>query len=169
MIEIKIPYWWKIGNAHAWMYQEGSTNQCSSLQMRVYASSVQFGSLKVFYLEMEAEFIKGKEITISCKQFQNPIYPKKWGGDEQACESQGCFVITTYDAENDPKPIEVSIPQYLDASMYQHADISQDQMKIQPSNLEIGNGSKWTFFIRVPIPMNKVCFIKLTYPKDLKF
>lgn len=110
MIEIKIPYWYNLGQASAWMYSDGATNQCTSLQMRVYASSVQFGSLKVFYQEMLPEAIKDSYITIKCKQFQNPIYPKKWGGDESKCESDGCFIITTYDAENDPQPIEVSKP-----------------------------------------------------------
>lgn len=118
---------------------------------------------------MQPESIKGEQIVIRCKQFHNPIYPKKWGGDVKKCKDEGCFTITTYDNEKDRKPIEVSVPRALDATMYKAANISAEEMKIQPSNLEIGNPSRWTFFIKLSLPMNKGCYIKLTYPADLKF
>ena len=118
---------------------------------------------------MDPDFIRGENIIIKCKQFYNPVYPRLWGGDTAKCESEGCFTVTTYDNEKDPKPIEVSVPSALDATQYLPAPIDSDQMKIQPSNLEIGTGSAWTIFVKVPIPMFKGCFIKLTYPEDLKF
>jgi len=49
MIEVSIPKWWKVGTAHAFMYQDSSENQCSSNEMRVRSSKVQFGSLKIYY------------------------------------------------------------------------------------------------------------------------
>jgi len=79
---------------------------------------------------MTPEYIKGKNIIIKCKQFKNPIFPKKWGGDSSKCATDGCFTVTTYDSENDPKPIEVSVATALDATTYVPAEITPEQMKI---------------------------------------
>jgi len=35
--------------------------------------------------------------------------------------------------------------------------------------LEVATSSQWTFFTRVPIPLQIGCWIKLYYPKDTKF
>jgi hypothetical protein len=42
-------------------------------------------------------------------------------------------------------------------------------MKVQPSDLEIGAASQWTVYLKVPIPMELGCHVKLYYPSDIVF
>lgn len=108
---------------------------------------------------MKGECIKGKEILIRCEGFNNPISQKKWDG----------FRIVTYDFEKSAKKIDASESAYLDASKYKPTIIPTDFLKIQPRNMQIGTSSQWTFFLKVHIPVELGCYVKLYYPNDLEF
>ena len=75
----------------------------------------------------------------------------------------------TYNNESTNKPIERSKSSFLDASSFKYVKILPENMTIQPSNLEIATLSSWTLFLKVPIPMELGCYVKLHYPSDLTF
>ena len=78
--------------------------------------------------------IKGIAITISCRQFYNPITPTVWDG----------FQVTTYDAEVALRVIEQSTTEVsLDATNFKPAIIPVNDFTINPSNLMISTYSEW--------------------------
>lgn len=90
-IDLKIPYWYYVDNTGDYMYNPTATNKCSSDCMDIYSSflSISDGSIQMLYANMPDSCIKGKEIIIKCRQFYNPVEPRKWDG----------FQFTTYDNE----------------------------------------------------------------------
>jgi len=159
VIEIHVPNWYKVGTSKDYMYSNLASEMCKSTCMTIWLSRALFGTIRIKYRDMKKECFSGKEIVVRCSQFYNPIYQKKWKG----------FYVVTYDNESTNKPIERSVSSYLDASSYKHVKILPENMTIQPSNLEIATLSSWTVFLKVPIPMELGCYVKLYYPTDLTF
>jgi hypothetical protein len=130
-IEIETPYWFKVSTAEAFMYSEDNINRCTADCMEITQSSARTGTIRIFYTSMDSSCIKGREITIECEGFYNPIYQKQWEG----------FRIITYDNETTPKPIERSQPAALDATGYSPVLVFPNDMKVQPSDLHINTAS----------------------------
>jgi len=158
-IEITVPYWYSVATARAFMYSDLANNKCKSECMTIHSSKAFMGTIRITYQDMKSKCIRGHKIVIKCQQFYNPIYQKEWDG----------FHIVTYDAEKSPKRIDASESAALDATNYKATMLFAEDMKIQPKNLEIGASSQWTIFIKVPIPMELGCFVKVFYPNDLDF
>jgi hypothetical protein len=158
-IEIETPYWFKVSTAEAFMYSEDNLNRCTAGCMEITQSSARTGTIRIFYTNMDSSCIRDTEITIECEGFYNPIYQKEWEG----------FRVITYDNETTPKPIERSEPAALDATGYSPAVVFPNDMKVQPSDLHINTASQWTVFIKMPIPMELGCYVKLYYPSDVIF
>jgi hypothetical protein len=121
-----------------------------------------FGNIRIFYSDNKS--ISGKQIKIRCSPFLNPIQPVKWEG----------FKIISYDYERLPKPIEVSEVLSLDATKFKSAVIEDNEdgsknMIISPYKALIGARSKWSIFVKIPVPLELGCFVKLQLPKDLNF
>ena len=86
-------------------------------------------SIFIRYSGMPEDKWTGKEITVECAGFLNPITPKVWSG----------FSITTYDGERQPNQIDsteldpAQMKIGIDTSLYTPAIIAQSGLSINPS------------------------------------
>ena len=105
----------------------------------------------------------GKNITISCTGFYNPIYRDVWQG----------FSVSTFDGEIDYNeinifaPIERSVNIRLDTTGYSPAPITGDMFMIYPQDVTVGTPSVWEFILEMPLPMEIGCFIRVSFPKEV--
>jgi hypothetical protein len=95
-VQIGVPMWWQIGITGERMYSPTATNKCTSSCMDITLSKLQDASILVEYSDMKQSCISKAPITITCKQFYNPITPEIWEG----------FQVTIYDSEADSRIIE---------------------------------------------------------------
>lgn len=104
--------------------------------------------------------IRGTAITISCRQFYNPITPTVWDG----------FQVTTYDAEVALRIIEQSTTDVsLDATNFKPAIIPVQDFTINPSNLMISTYSEWRLNLKVNVPLMPDCWVQIFLPTDFKY
>jgi hypothetical protein len=101
MIQIKIPFWYKVGSRNNMMFNEQDRNSCSSDDFYVVSSSpsLLLGTLTIMYQDLVESKRAGLEpIVFKCRGFRNPIVPVSWPG----------FRVTFYDSqfqdENNPSP-----------------------------------------------------------------
>lgn len=80
VIEIGIPYWYIIQQTGERMYNPTASNKCSSACMKITSSGLENDVIRILYENMVRSCIKGAPITIICRQFYNPITPRKWEG-----------------------------------------------------------------------------------------
>lgn len=57
------------------MYNPTASNKCSSSCMKITSSALENDVIRIKYDNMVQSCIKGVPITISCRQFYNPITP----------------------------------------------------------------------------------------------
>jgi hypothetical protein len=99
------------------MYNERDRDMCSSEAFDLVSSRADIISqrLSIKYTNMKTEYISGKEISIICRGFRNPIYQKQWPG----------FMLTLYDAEQPPNAIEsTGRDVFIDTNGFKPAQIS---------------------------------------------
>ena len=109
---------------------------------------------------MAANCISGEEITLSCRQFFNPIVPEKDYG----------YQLTLYDAEVERRIIaESQANLFLDATNYKPMTIPVKNFVIDPANSMIASVSTWTLSMTVNIPMERGCFVKWKLPPEFGY
>lgn len=116
------------------MYNSAAKDKCSSSCMKITSSGLNTnGAISIEYANMIPSCITGAPITISCRQFYNPVEPRIWQG----------FSVTLYDSEKEKRIIEQSKEDaFLDATNFLPATIPT--MSVDPTNLMVHTFSKWT-------------------------
>lgn len=150
-VDLTIPYWYFVDQTGEYMYNPTATNKCASDCMNIYESflSISDGSIQIKYDNMLPACISGAKIQIRCRQFFNPIEPRKWEG----------FQLTIYDSEVKLAAIERSSSKVaLDASKYSPAIIPAQNLRVDPSNLMISSYSEWSMNLLISIPLNNECW-----------
>ena len=79
-IEIEVPTWYVVGNTAEYMYNPTANDRCSSSCMRVSNSEIVNDRIIINYDSMIPDCIEGTLIEIQCRNFYNPIVPKKTYG-----------------------------------------------------------------------------------------
>lgn len=79
-IEIGVPYWYILQQTGERMYNPTASNKCASSCMKITSSGLEGSAIQIKYDNMVESCIKGTPITISCRQFYNPITPEVWTG-----------------------------------------------------------------------------------------
>ena len=157
-IDIGMPYQYFLTTSGRRMYNPTATNKCSSSCMNIFESELIVDRIKIIYDNMVESCIKGAPITISCRQFYNPIVPEDKSG----------FFIITYDNEVDERVIEESSKTevVLDAKAFTPAIIPIQNFIVDPTNVVVSTFSTWTIQLTVNIPMEQDCWIDLILPPD---
>ena len=128
--------------------------------MTVTSSQLVDEEINVHYEAMKAECLIGTPITISCKQFYNPITPTVWSG----------FSVTIFDGALESRIISVTEnPVDFDATSYKPMVMPVDSFYVDPSNTTIASFSMWTFTLDVNIPLEHGCWIKFYLPPDFRY
>lgn len=99
------------------------------------------------------------EITFKCNQFRNPIVPKVYEG----------FQIATFDNSPVRRMIEQTREGFFNATHFDPAVIEASAFTIQPTENVIATSSAWVMSLKMPIPLEMGCFIKLYVPNDLQY
>ena len=109
---------------------------------------------------MQSSCITAAPITITCKQFYNPIYPAIWEG----------FSISIFDSEINSRLIEETTSSVnFDATAFIPSTMPLNNFIVDPANPMISTYSTWTMSLSVNVPLIKECYIKVYLPKDFKF
>lgn len=114
-----MPNWFVNDGIATAMYPNDANGQCVAECMRVLASNLQQNFISIIYTDM-TENCFTEEITITCKQFRNPISQKLWYG----------FNVALYDNEANRGMIEQSNSAALDTTLYRPANIPSNQFTI---------------------------------------
>ena len=161
LIGIRLPSWYDVGGKLTMMYNEQARNKCTSEDMEITSSIPDLinKSIMIRYKNMKPEKIAGAQLTITCQSFKNPIYQKKWYG----------FRISIYDSEPIPNPISSSESIAFDATGMEPAIIPRNGLTVTPTIFKIAEYSIWVFSLKMPIPLETECYIRLTIPSDLTY
>lgn len=79
------------------------------------------------------------------------------------------FVLTTYDSEVTPAPIEVTQEAFFDATDYEATIIPDSFFRVQPMSFTIQSMTTYSMVLNMPIPMETECYIEMELPNDLNF
>lgn len=110
------------------MYNPTAINKCSSTCMKIISSGLNNGVINIQYTNMVPSCISGTPITISCRQFYNPVEPRVWTG----------FSVTTYDAEVGVRIIEQSTQDaFIDATKFTANIMPTTSFIVDPINTMI--------------------------------
>lgn len=161
MFALTIPVWFSLLNTNTLMYNSAGNakNKCSSEMFNVVRSGLVGNQLEIEYDYMLPEFVKGRAVLIECPYFYNPITPEVWGG----------FRFAIYDADENTRIIEESDELFFDATIKRPAVIPRSFFTVDPAYPVIAEYSQWTISLKMPVPLNKECWIELAIPNDLNF
>jgi len=128
--------------------------------MKIYSSALENDVIRIKYDNMVQSCIKGTSVTISCRQFYNPVTPEVWEG----------FQVTTYDNEVGLRVIEQSdYTVSLDATNFLPSIMPVSAFIVDPTNTVISTYSVWTMSLTVNIPLMTDCWIQIFLPPDFGY
>lgn len=141
------------------MYDQLSTDKCSSACFTTARSQLLGQYIRVDYTDMTDACTNGGKITIECEGFKNPIYQDEWDG----------FYVEAWDDEPIAKLIERSIPTILDTRAYEPATMPARVLQVEPFDTTVNTKSSWTLSLAPTVPLGEECYIVLLLPYDLEY
>lgn len=134
VIELGIPFLWQMGMKNEIMYDGDAEDYCTSQCMTITSSRLKGTLISIEYDSMLDECISGKQITIECAYFRNPIYQDIWHG----------FYVKTLDTDNGEIDVSGLNPS-LDATSYKPKILTSNEFIVMPGDSTVATESEWIF------------------------